>query len=172
MVLKFWFVDVNLNSEPVAQNAPKLLSFCWFFFMVFKTSNEPHETHRSPVERSPVKRSPVDRSPVLLPPGNCSAGYYCPQGQVAAAPFPCPAGHYCPEHTFDPILCPSGFYQSQPGMSECDLCPSGYYCDNTLGVVVVNDTVICPAGYFCPQGENCVTYWGFGPWAQTKSSQL
>ena len=86
--------------------------------------------------------------------GNCSAGYYCPQGEITSTPNLCTVGHFCPEHTAAPILCASGYYQDQPGQWDCKLCPSGYYCDNSLGVVVVNDTILCPGGHYCPQGES------------------
>ena len=89
--------------------------------------------------------------------GNCSAGFYCEQGEIVENPTPCPVGHYCPEHTFNPFLCPSGTYQDEPGQWTCKTCPGGYYCDNTQGVVVVNDTVTCPAGYYCPQGKHYIT---------------
>lgn len=85
--------------------------------------------------------------------GNCSAGYYCPQGQTTDDPFLCTVGHFCKEGSASPTICPSGFYQDATGQSDCTICPEGYYCDNTVGIVVVNDTVKCPEGYYCPPGE-------------------
>lgn len=84
--------------------------------------------------------------------GNCSAGYYCPQGEITPDPHQCLIGHYCPEHTSQPVICPSGFYQDLIGQDSCKTCPDGYFCDNSYGVVVVNDTVKCPEGFFCPPG--------------------
>ena len=85
--------------------------------------------------------------------GNCSAGYYCPQGESRDDPHLCWVGHYCPARTATPYLCPSGYYQDDVGQCDCKLCPAGYYCDNSLGVVVINDTVKCPPGYYCPAGQ-------------------
>lgn len=85
--------------------------------------------------------------------GNCTAGYYCPQGEVAPTTYECIVGHFCPEGTTAPVLCPRGFYQDQVRQSTCTMCPAGYYCDNSLGVVVVNDTITCPEGHYCPQGR-------------------
>ncbi|ESO91999.1 hypothetical protein LOTGIDRAFT_73867, partial [Lottia gigantea] len=84
--------------------------------------------------------------------GNCSAGYYCPQGESTPNQNLCTVGHYCPEHTNSPILCPSGWYQDETGQSDCKICPGGYYCDNSNGVVVINETITCPSGYYCPPG--------------------
>ena len=33
------------------------------------------------------------------------------------------------------------------------MCPRGYYCDNSNGVVVINDTIQCPPGSYCPNGK-------------------
>ncbi|XP_070552128.1 fibrillin-2-like [Ptychodera flava] len=84
--------------------------------------------------------------------GNCSQGFYCPRGQNVDDPYECPVGHYCPEHAFEPILCPSGTYQDQAGQWTCKTCLAGYYCDNSQGVVVINDTITCPAGHYCLPG--------------------
>lgn len=84
--------------------------------------------------------------------GNCTAGYYCPQGEAAPTSYECTVGHYCPEGTTSPVLCPSGWYQDDLRQWTCKMCPSGYYCDNSLGVVVVNDSITCPMGHYCPQG--------------------
>ncbi|XP_023933458.1 uncharacterized protein LOC106181652, partial [Lingula anatina] len=84
--------------------------------------------------------------------GNCTAGYYCPQGERTPDPYLCTVGHYCPEASSSPVLCPSGTYQDQTGQFGCKTCPSGYYCDNSYGVVVINETITCPAGYYCLDG--------------------
>lgn len=65
----------------------------------------------------------------------------------------CSVGHYCPEHSAAPVICPSGWFQENQGQSSCDLCPAGYYCDNSYGVVLINDTIKCPEGHYCPPGE-------------------
>lgn len=103
--------------------------------------------------------------------GNCSQGFYCPRGETIQTAHPCPIGHYCVEHTYEPMLCPSGWYQDVIGQWTCKLCPAGYYCDNSYGIVVINDTVKCPPGYFCPEGvviilfvnpvSSCYTYCNF-----------
>ena len=64
-------------------------------------------------------------------------------------------GHYCLEQSLAPRLCPSGYYQDEAGRWDCKLCPQGYYCDNSQGLVYVNETIKCPAGYYCPEGEFC-----------------
>ncbi|KAK2153848.1 hypothetical protein LSH36_283g03001 [Paralvinella palmiformis] len=85
--------------------------------------------------------------------GNCSRGFYCPKGQRSPNPYPCPVGHFCPENTYEPVLCPSGYYQDVIGQWDCKPCPAGYYCDNSYGVVTVNDTILCPPGYYCLSGK-------------------
>lgn len=91
--------------------------------------------------------------------GNCTRGYYCPQGQQVNNPFICTVGHYCPEKSANPILCPSGYYQDQTGQWTCKLCPAGYYCDNSSGVIVINDDIKCPRGYYCPPGTRHSQQW-------------
>ena len=67
--------------------------------------------------------------------------------------FSCPVGHYCPSGTGAAIRCDNGTYQDQTTQPTCDACPAGYFCDNTMGIVVLdNDTTICPMGYYCPEG--------------------
>ncbi|CAH1797048.1 unnamed protein product, partial [Owenia fusiformis] len=84
----------------------------------------------------------------------CSAGYYCPGGQVTDSPveYTCPKGFMCPLGSPSPIICPRGQYQDQVGEATCMPCPTGKYCDphelnNVTGVIVPVD---CPAGYYCP----------------------
>ena len=101
--------------------------------------------------------------------GNCSAGFYCPEGEITPNRLPCTIGHYCPEGSSTPILCNSGEYQDQTQQSMCKTCPGGYYCDNSLGVVTINSSITCPTGYYCPAGKNgwqkgchfCVTWFQF-----------
>lgn len=42
--------------------------------------------------------------------GECSGGYYCPEGQTTASPtsYECPAGSYCPQGSPQPIICERG----------------------------------------------------------------
>ncbi|XP_062603182.1 uncharacterized protein LOC134264959 [Saccostrea cucullata] len=90
-----------------------------------------------------------------LPAGNCSSGYYCPQGQSSATPpaYNCPVGHYCPGGMDSPVRCENGTYQDQVTQSTCKVCPAGYFCDNTVSIVVLdNSTTICPMGHYCPAG--------------------
>ena len=69
-------------------------------------------------------------------------------------PYLCDIGHYCPEHSFNSTLCPSGWYQPLAGQATCLPCSDSYYCDNSLGVVEIEDSIKCPQGYYCPQGMN------------------
>ena len=87
------------------------------------------------------------------PSGNCSAGYFCPEGSDTARPSQhvCPIGHFCVSGSFQPQRCASGFYQDKESRSSCEVCAAGYYCDNRVGIVLLNDS-ICPPGYYCPQG--------------------
>ncbi|XP_071505048.1 uncharacterized protein [Diadema antillarum] len=90
---------------------------------------------------------------LTAPSGNCSRGFYCTPGQQVADAAPCPVGYYCPEMTFDPILCPSGTYQTEEGQWTCDTCPPGYYCDKQFQE---HPSFFCPEGtaepYPCPAG--------------------
>ena len=90
-----------------------------------------------------------------LPAGNCTRGYYCPGGQETATPvnYTCPIGHYCSWGAGEPVRCANGTYQDEAGQHYCKTCPSGYFCDNTMGIVVLdNDTTVCPMGSYCPNG--------------------
>lgn len=88
------------------------------------------------------------------PKGDCSAGWYCPPGQVSRTPasYPCPAGSYCKEGVDRPEKCPSGFYQNEAIKDFCKTCPENYYCNATFGGVVNYDSYLCPPGYYCPNG--------------------
>lgn len=62
-------------------------------------------------------------------------------------------GHYCPEGVDAEIRCANGTYQDQETQSSCKVCPAGYFCDNTMGIVVLdNSTTVCPMGSYCPTG--------------------
>lgn len=62
-------------------------------------------------------------------------------------------GHYCPGGMDSPVRCENGTYQDQVTQSTCKVCPAGYFCDNTVSIVVLdNSTTICPMGYYCPAG--------------------
>jgi hypothetical protein len=91
-----------------------------------------------------------------LPAGNCSAGFYCPQGAQNAwglmlytGNLTCPRGSYCPEGSSVPIACPRGTYNpnlGQVSLDDCLNCPSGQYCDRTN---LTSPTGFCSEGYYC-----------------------
>ena len=91
---------------------------------------------------------------LTAPEGMCSAGFYCPGGQVTATPTEtqCPTGHYCLEGSPMPSRCPPGTYQNLTTQSDCLTCPSGYFCDSTLSPVTSLENSLCPAGSYCPEG--------------------
>ena len=90
------------------------------------------------------------------PIGNCSAGFYCPEGSINAWGMTtvsgnntCTAGSYCPAGSALPIACPPGTYNAYTGMSdvtECLYCPPGSYC---AGYNETKITGECDAGYYC-----------------------
>ena len=105
----------------------------------------------------------------------------------------CSVGHYCPEGVDAEIRCASGHYQDLETQSDCMVCPAGYFCDNTMGIVVLdNSTTVCPMGSYCPSGTqyaneflcpigtfsnitgeillicgNCYSVWWCVPWVDT-----
>eukprot|EP00163_Fabomonas_tropica_P011852 TRINITY_DN227_c0_g2_i1.p1 TRINITY_DN227_c0_g2~~TRINITY_DN227_c0_g2_i1.p1 ORF type:complete len:7500 (+),score=2428.07 TRINITY_DN227_c0_g2_i1:177-22676(+) len=93
------------------------------------------------------------------PSGNCSAGYYCLQGAVQAAPNvteqggACPPGYYCPVGSPSFTLkCPQGTFNGQYGqasITDCQQCPGGKVC-STDGLIAPNGD--CAPGYFCSIG--------------------
>ena len=87
------------------------------------------------------------------PSGNCSAGYFCPEGSDTKSPsqYICPVGHFCVSGSRQPQRCPSGFYQDEANKDACNVCPLGFFCDNRIRVVSLN-TSVCPPGYYCPLG--------------------
>lgn len=105
-----------------------------------------------------------------LPNGNCTEGWFCPQGSTQPQPTgnECLAGHSCPEASGAETPCPSGYYQPDVGQGSCFLCPSGMYCDQNeaiseeqSGVGEASHGVVtpktCPAGYYCPNGTETAT---------------
>ena len=67
--------------------------------------------------------------------------------------FSCPVGHYCPAGSEAPVRCENGTYQDQTTQWTCKICPAGYVCDNTMGIVILdNSTTVCPMGMYCPAG--------------------
>ena len=67
--------------------------------------------------------------------------------------FSCPVGHYCPAGSVEPIRCENGTYQDQTTQWTCKTCPAGYFCDNTVDIVILdNSTTVCPMGTYCPEG--------------------
>ncbi|KAH3841624.1 hypothetical protein DPMN_115097 [Dreissena polymorpha] len=100
-----------------------------------------------------------------LPNGNCTEGWFCPQGSTQPQPTSnkCLAGHECPEGSGAETPCTSGFYQPDVGMGACEICPAGKYCDQNeaiteqqSGVGEASHGVVtpktCPAGFYCPAG--------------------
>ena len=67
--------------------------------------------------------------------------------------YRCPVGHYCPTGSGEPIRCANGTYQDQTTEWTCKECPAGYFCDNTMSIVILdNSTTVCPTGHYCPPG--------------------
>ncbi|RUS80256.1 hypothetical protein EGW08_011985, partial [Elysia chlorotica] len=87
--------------------------------------------------------------------GDCDQGYYCPGGQNSSTPheYNCPVGHYCMTGVDAPARCANGTHQPLETQAQCDPCPAGYFCDNTMSIVLLdNSTTVCPMGSYCPQG--------------------
>ncbi|XP_072885876.1 uncharacterized protein [Hemitrygon akajei] len=84
------------------------------------------------------------------PSGVCSAGYYCPGGQIVQRPleFTCSPGHFCPEGSANQTSCSPGHYQSKWATEECEVCPAGFFCQSQG----VHQPIICPLGSYCPPG--------------------
>jgi len=82
---------------------------------------------------------------ITAPTDDCSAGYYCPEGQTAPNPvaYQCTSPKYCPPGSGSPIECPPGFYNDENVKGNCKDCPKGSYCY----AGTVRD---CPAGFYCP----------------------
>ncbi|XP_064629300.1 uncharacterized protein LOC135488587 [Lineus longissimus] len=90
---------------------------------------------------------------LLGPTGDCSEGYYCPEGAGVNVSAPvgylCPAGHYCINRTALPYACPPGTWQPNKGSSDCLSCPTGSYC-------LMNATTPSPClpWSYCPEGSD------------------
>jgi hypothetical protein len=90
------------------------------------------------------------------PVGNCSAGFYCPQGAQNAwglmmytGNLTCPRGSYCPKGSSVPIACPRGTYNPSLGqiaIQDCLDCPAGQYCDRQN---LTSPSGFCTRGYYC-----------------------
>ena len=93
------------------------------------------------------------------PDGECSEGFYCPEGQVTPTPvqFICSEGYFCPNQSSLPQPCPAGTYQDEVMQAECKACPAGYYCSNATGPVINFEMYNCPQGYYCPEGTRYST---------------
>lgn len=100
-----------------------------------------------------------------LPNGNCTEGWFCPQGSTQPQPIgnECLAGHECPEGSGAESACLSGYYQPDVGKGACFICPAGMYCDQNEAIAEQQSGVgeashgvvtpkVCPAGYYCPEG--------------------
>ncbi len=84
---------------------------------------------------------------------------YCSTVHVSANSS-CPIGHYCPIGSDAPLHCDNGTYQDDETMVACKICPAGYFCDNTISIVILdNSTTICPAGSYCPEGTSFHNEW-------------
>ena len=100
---------------------------------------------------------------LVAPNGNCSAGFFCPEGSqnqygltIAASNNTCPTGFYCPAGSGTPQPCVPGTYNPRTGisaLSDCMACLSGYYCSSYNLVAPVGP---CPSGYFCGNGSTMV----------------
>ena len=86
---------------------------------------------------------------LTAPDGDCTAGFYCPPGQVKGDANPCEPGYFCPKLSDLPRPCPSGTYQDESTQSDCKDCPEGRVCNATIAPVTF-PSVICPEGYYCP----------------------
>ena len=96
---------------------------------------------------------------LTAPEGTCSAGFYCPGGQVTGTPteYQCPAGHFCLEGSPTPSRCSPGTYQNLTTQSNCLTCPPSYFCDSTFSPVISLESLFCPAGSYCPEGTQYST---------------
>lgn len=73
----------------------------------------------------------------------------------------CPIGHYCPTGVGAAIRCENGTYQDETTQPVCKTCPTGYFCDNTVDIVILdNTTTICRIGHYCPAGTR---FWNEFP---------
>ena len=55
-------------------------------------------------------------------------------------------GHFCLEGSDTPTPCPAGTYQDETGQVDCKTCPAGFYCDDSLGPVIIYNATECPTG--------------------------
>ena len=71
---------------------------------------------------------------IITPALPCSAGYYCRQGAISAAPLQdsnaneCPVGFYCPEQSTEPVACPVGTFSNTLRLhaeGDCTDCTPG-----------------------------------------------
>ena len=96
------------------------------------------------------------RTALTKPVGNCSAGFYCPEGSenswgrtIDAGNHTCPRGSFCPAGSAVPSACPPGTYNPSEGMAsqaQCLSCTPGSYCDRYN---LTEPTDQCSAGYYC-----------------------
>ena len=94
------------------------LSLVWIGFSVNYTSistNNPSNLGRILVNHSKFTLNNFvgyycDGLGLVAETGQCTAGYYCPEGQTTGAPtaFVCPTGSYCPTGSALPNICPRG----------------------------------------------------------------
>ncbi|XP_019605139.2 uncharacterized protein LOC109457001 [Rhinolophus sinicus] len=101
------------------------------------------------------------RAGLSSPEATCEGGWFCPRASVSghSPGHLCPTGHSCPPGSLEPLLCPPGQYQDEPGQTLCKMCPAGKFCPfGTQGTGARPIwPVDCPAGYYCPLGTQTAT---------------
>jgi hypothetical protein len=102
---------------------------------------------------------------LTAPDGDCDAGFFCSSGSWTPRPDNrdlaenktggvCTIGGYCPRGSNQSSSCPSGTFNSFPGMrspSDCIPCTPGYYCAGSASSKPTNS---CEPGYYCTGGSN------------------
>uniref|UniRef100_A0A3Q3IVN5 Uncharacterized protein n=1 Tax=Monopterus albus TaxID=43700 RepID=A0A3Q3IVN5_MONAL len=84
------------------------------------------------------------------PSGQCTEGYYCPEGQSSETPqqHVCSVGHYCEKGSVRQTPCLPGSYQLRPGQGSCEMCPAGFYCQDQMSLPLP-----CERGFYCDSGS-------------------
>ena len=98
---------------------------------------------------------------LLEPSGNCSAGFYCPEGSMSsygettyAKNHTCPVGSYCPQGSALPYPCPPGTFNPNEGMrllEHCLDCSPGSFCEHYN---MSTTSGLCSEGYYCVRGSS------------------
>ncbi len=87
----------------------------------------------------------------------CPEGFYCPPGTSFSSQYPCPNGTFSNltglSAESECTSCTSGFYCSQPGITEpTGPCSAGYTC-LTGSITPSPLDGACPVGHYCPSGS-------------------